>query len=197
MNNKLEKGFTLIELLVVVAIIGLLSSIVLASLNSARAKGRDAKRISDLSELRNAIELYANDHNGNYPSTGSMDTVYLDLGCPQSVTSPDTKTADWIPGLAPTYISVLPQDPKPINGGCYMYSGNGTKYILTAYGTVEASSNGGKMNSDFGYREGVYMTSPYCLYSTNYPSIDAVHRKSFTLTNLITSDLAICPQIGS
>lgn len=53
-NNK---GFTLIELLVVVAIIGLLSSVVLASLNGARVKARDAAVKSELIQLRNLIEL--------------------------------------------------------------------------------------------------------------------------------------------
>src|SRR3990167_4452603 len=52
------KGFTLIELLVVIAIIGILSSIVLASLNSARQKGRDARRVSDIKQLQLALELY-------------------------------------------------------------------------------------------------------------------------------------------
>lgn len=63
---KKNKGFTLIELLVVIAIIGILSSVVLASLNSARQKSRDAKRISDIKQMQVALELYF-DSNGYYP----------------------------------------------------------------------------------------------------------------------------------
>ena len=65
-NSNSQNGFTLIELLVV-AIIGILSSVVLASLNSARAKARDAKRASDVHQLKTALEFYYNDI-GNYPS---------------------------------------------------------------------------------------------------------------------------------
>ncbi len=64
--KKLTKGFTLIELLVVIAIIGILSSVVLASLNSARQKSRDARRISDVKQIQLALELYF-DSNGEYP----------------------------------------------------------------------------------------------------------------------------------
>jgi len=53
-----SKGFTLIELLVVIAIIGILSSVVLASLNSARDKGNDAAVKSNLSGARAQAELY-------------------------------------------------------------------------------------------------------------------------------------------
>lgn len=68
-DRKLSNsGFTLIELLVVIAIIGILSSIVLASLNTSRAKARDAKRVSDMHQMEVALELYY-DTFGVYPDS--------------------------------------------------------------------------------------------------------------------------------
>lgn len=54
---KKKKGFTLIELLVVIAIIGLLSTLAVISLNGARAKARDAQRLSDVKQMATAIEI--------------------------------------------------------------------------------------------------------------------------------------------
>jgi len=68
MYRKKPSGFTLIELLVVISIIGMLSSIVLASLNTARAKARDARRISDLSQIALAMEFFY-DSQGRYPTS--------------------------------------------------------------------------------------------------------------------------------
>ena len=87
-----KRGFTLIELLVVIAIIGILSSVVLASLNSARQKSRDAKRVSDIQNLQLALEL-SFDSNNEYP--------------------------DDLLSLSPDFI---PSDPiDPLTGSAYSY----------------------------------------------------------------------------
>lgn len=109
---KTNKGFTLIELLVVIAIIGILSSVVLASLNNAREKARDARRISDIKNLQLALELHADDNNGNY--------------------------ADALTDLVPDYISAAPVD--PLTDAAYSFASDGsTEYHIGA--TLESANN--------------------------------------------------------
>ncbi len=67
--NKAKKGFTLIELLVVIAIIGILSAVVIASLNSAREKGKVAMIKSTLKNMQSQAEL-------TYTTNGDYSTLY-------------------------------------------------------------------------------------------------------------------------
>ncbi len=72
MLNK--KAFTLIELLIVIAIIGLLSTLSIVALNSARARARDARRVADVKQSRTALEMYYNENN-TYPGALSQLTT--------------------------------------------------------------------------------------------------------------------------
>ncbi len=79
MNSKGARGFTLIEILIVIAIIGLLSTVILAALSTARRGARDAKRISELREMQTALELYYSDSevypDGDGLGAGGWDTT--------------------------------------------------------------------------------------------------------------------------
>ena len=88
-----KKGFTLIELLVVIAIIGILSAVVLTSLNSSRTKARDTKKISDVKQVALAYELSRDQATGNFPAgtTGSFLTGLTAI--PAGVTLLDSATS--------------------------------------------------------------------------------------------------------
>ncbi|MBL8158106.1 type II secretion system protein [bacterium] len=145
MFSRNERGFTLIELLVVIAIIGILSSVVLASLNSARKKGRDARRISDIKQLQLALELFYDNNSSEYPDALSQ--------------------------LAPTYISVVPTDPQSgsysfdnltsAGAACTQSGGVCASYILGA--TLEDTANAALSQDIDGTVGSVTCTDPmYC-----------------------------------
>ncbi|MFH1713963.1 MAG: type II secretion system protein, partial [Patescibacteria group bacterium] len=108
--------FTLIELLVVIAIIGMLSSIVLVSLNPARQKSRDAKRLSDMKQIVLALQFYW-DKYGKYPN------ISADACCDGWDQGPCNGDA-FIGALeSEEFLSPVPTDPNGGSGtGCYGYS---------------------------------------------------------------------------
>lgn len=138
------RGFTLIELLVVIAIIGLLASVVMASLSSARTKGRDAAIRSSVLQMVNTLELHHTDV-GSYTA--------LQAGW-------DTTVANCNNSFSGTYAASMRQMCIAIiNAGGTLHTGNNqdnaNKYSVMGYlpGKARyfcAGSSGGRSDTETG-----------------------------------------------
>lgn len=156
-----QRGFTLIELLVVIAVIGILASIILASLNSARSRARDVQRISQLKEVQKALNLYYLE-NGSYPLRSSV------AGCSASA---------WATPLAPLvsggYLGAIPEDPTNavMDNKQFCYN-----YVSTVSGGSSAYLCDGVSRTDYVY------AIVFSLENSNssYPALTGVSSPVFT-----------------
>jgi prepilin-type N-terminal cleavage/methylation domain-containing protein len=134
------RGFTLVEILVVITIVLLLTSVAFFQYNEAGKKSRDGNRQSNLEKVQAALELYRQKY-GKYPAgcrgvgvwSGQIGTSYACAG----------GGSQYIVGLAPEFISTLPQETK-LNGvdSGYVYTSDaaGTVYKFEAKKTVESET---------------------------------------------------------
>jgi prepilin-type N-terminal cleavage/methylation domain-containing protein len=160
--DRSSKGFTLIELLVVISIIGLLSSVVMASLTTARDKARDARRLSDIEQLRNAFILYQSDHGGALPNPSALRCSFSTndwycLGAGDSGTCwkyPTYHGCTALDNAILPYIKSIPDDPE-----------NNTAYFGDAYTYNYQSWNASQIVLHWGMSKSP-LTSSDCMGGT-------------------------------
>lgn len=158
MNTVVQKrGFTLVEILIVVAIIATLASVALVGLGPVQRNGRDTRRISDLRQTQNAIELYYAKC-GFYPGGAQSGTDCTGSG--GGISGWDALTAS-IVGSPSLGVSRIPNDPK--SDADYFYgSSNGSNYVV---GARLENAGAAQLRDDVdGSVEGVECADPvYCI----------------------------------
>lgn len=139
-----KKGFTLVELLVVISVIGLLSSVVFSSLNNARMKARDARRLSDIRQIQLALDLFY-DKYGYFPYSPNCGDMIPNTGWCNSVQS--TVNGQWIKDNGNTakfaeFLAINPKDPT--QGDTVYFPSNGETYYYFAAGYYPSGGTPGQ-----------------------------------------------------
>lgn len=144
--RTMRSGFTLIEVVVVTSIIAILAGAALMSFNDARTQARDDIRMSQLEQLRLALELYKSEY-GQYPAAGcTAGTSWVGPGTfdPDPDFSWGASCDEYIVGLVPDFLPRLPLDPlrsledsSHVIGIMYRTNPERTMYKVIFRNTVE------------------------------------------------------------
>lgn len=184
-----NRGFTIVELLIVIVVIGVLAAITVVAYNGVQSRALNSRVQSDIKNVQKVVENY-NAINGSYPSTGSLSTVRSDINC-----TGGSKQVDWVPSVTET----LPQSNSNVGQGgargCYMYSSDGTSYVLSAWNGVSGGTQKTVMYRRLGFRE-IYFANANSYYC-NHPNIGGnatgtyneandFYKFSYTVSNITT-----------
>lgn len=150
-KNQKQQGFNLIELLLIIAVLIVLVLISVWALAGQRTRARDAKRISDIRQIRTALELYKINE-GEYPLVanalvlGSAQAAKLCSNAEGGLVSSQTACL-----VDTTYMSVMPGD--PLAGQKYLFTSQADGYNLQF--TTEKDTILGSAGFYFGHASGV------------------------------------------
>lgn len=202
MKRARQKAFTVVELLIVVIVVGIIAAIALTSYSGVQQQAENAKRLNDLYDVRDLLELYAFDHNNKFPATTDQPAsnwrtidVRTDDNCFNGTSQPD-----WVPGI-PKLPQSTPNTKSPgVNGyvGCYLYASDGNEYVLSAWNMLSKPTTDKPFYRRIGFRP--FQTSSSTQFYTcnenvvggkinnNYNADNDYYKHSLTLTNITSCD---------
>ncbi len=147
LKARTRKGFSLIELVIVVVIIAIIGAIAIPRMSRGAAGAADSALVGTLSVLRSALDLYATEHNGAFPTAANV-VAALQTYTDDAGNTNATKTSVFIYGPYLRKLPPLPVGAKKNNTGIAAADAAGVGWIYTAAtGSIAANCAAGEADS--------------------------------------------------
>jgi len=137
-TNRSKRGFSLIELVIVVVIIAIIGAVAIPRLSRGAAGAADSAVIGNLRVLRSAIDLYASEHGGTYPTIATLPTALTTYSDDQGNLNA-TKTGNYIYG---PYMRTIPSLPVGANKGLNSFTATAPAATTAAAGWYYDATTG-------------------------------------------------------